>query len=117
MKILVEGSICICNEGTAPCAITSKANSKVKILNMKAIVKTDVTMMPPTFGICQKLSRNAGGTTPVPCVPFLGSWNTQIDDNKAGREIIVTEKDKLSCSNGGQIKVLNNLNNKISNNK
>lgn len=117
MKILVEGSICRCNEGTTPCAITSKGNSKVKILNMKAIVKTDVTMMPPTFGICQKLTRDAGGTMPVPCVPVLASWKTQINDNKTGGKIMVTEKDTLSCSNGGQIKVLNNLNSKISNNK
>ncbi|MHA4987660.1 PAAR-like protein [Cetobacterium somerae] len=117
MKILVDGSICKCNKGNAPSIIISKENSKVKISKMKVIVKTDVTIMPPYFGICFELTQKFGGTSPIPCIPIVTNWQTQINNKKILGKELVTDKDKLPCSNGGQITVLNNLNNKINSNK
>jgi hypothetical protein len=57
------------------------------------------------FGICQQLTKMAGGT-PTPCVPApMGPWKPGSEVDVINGIHVLTTDSKLDCAIGGQISI------------
>lgn len=115
---VVNGALCTCAFGTAPCTLV--VNSVTKALGCSMPLASIMDNTPAnlsTFGMCSSLANPAvasataaamGVLTPQPCTPMLaapwapGSPTVMVENKPA-----LNQSSKLTCMWGGLIQITN----------
>jgi hypothetical protein len=88
LEYIATGALMRCSEGTMPMVPFMATPRNIRIQGMKVGTAEDIKPITniPSFLICQKLTKLAGGT-PVPCTPAVTRWEdtypTQINRHDA----------------------------------
>ena len=115
-KVVLEGDICKCSNGNAPCPLVVTSSGRMTCGRRKVAVKTDASIANlASFGMCNTLANpavaaataaNNGVLTPQPCVPALtGSWNGTAGKLNVGGMAAVLESSTAICSYAGNISI------------
>ncbi|NLM85011.1 MAG: DUF4280 domain-containing protein [Clostridiales bacterium] len=113
---VVNGSMCMCSFGAAPCPLV--VTSQMQTLGMNMPVATIMDNTPanlPTFGMCTTPSNPAvasataaalGVLTPAPCVPvFTAPWAPGSPTVLVGNKPALNNSSKLMCAYGGVVSI------------
>lgn len=114
---VVNGSLCMCTFGVAPCPLIVTSQQQTLGTNMPAACIMDNTLANlPTFGMCNTPSNPTvasataaalGVLTPMPCVPvFAGPWIPGAPTVLISNKPALNNTSKLMCAYGGVVSVL-----------
>lgn len=108
-NVVCMGAQCRCDQGAAPTPLTVTSQQLVNVKG--ALVATVMDHVPimniAPFGICQQLTKAAGGT-PTPCVPATATkWAPGSKIEVINSNPILTKDSTLNCSIGGKITIVN----------
>lgn len=98
-----------CTKGAAP--VVLKVTSQFKIKGQNGNVATERDFVPyvniKPFGICTELTKMAGGTTPVVCIPATTKWKDVNPDTTGGGAKKLLGKSTCKCTSGrGKISIV-----------
>ena len=110
---VVNGCLCMCSFGVAPCPLP--VTSQMTVLTCGAPQATIMDNKPPTFGMCTNPANPAmaaataaamGTLTPMPCVPVtVAPWAPGTPTVLVCGKPLLNNTSKLMCVYGGVIQV------------
>lgn len=111
-KLVCEGAECSCNQGQMPTALIVTTQQLLSIGGLRVATVMDYVPMTNVvpFGICQQLTKVAGGT-PTPCAPMpAGPWAPGSSVQSILGMKALTAYSTMVCGVGGQISIGNPAN-------
>lgn len=115
---VVNGAMCRCPFGAAPCTLVIAPSAQVMMNNMPVGTIMDYTPTNITgFGMCSSMANPAvsaataaalGVLTPQPCTPAIAApWMPGSPTVLLGQNPVLTDNSKAICMFGGVIEIVN----------